>query len=104
MSNGLSNASLESDSSYGDAQSNVSLETTIIRDVDGDNLGRHVRSVSGVTSVSGAPRADKFNPAEVKDILLCFLFIVKYLSEESLISWWHRIHNSVVYDFFSIIG
>lgn len=103
MTNGTSNLSLESEGSTCDGQSNVSQETTIVRDMDGDGMRRHARSVSGVTAVSQGSRVDRFQLSEVKDILLCFLFVVKYIGEESLIAWWQKFQDGAVLNFFSVI-
>ena len=46
---------------------------------------------------------DKFQRNESKDILLCFLFVVKYLSEDQLIIWWQQFSESYVISFFSAL-
>lgn len=104
MMNGTSSLSLESEES-GDGQSTASQETTIVRDPkDNDSEYKsHKRSFSGVTTISQSGRCDKFQVSEVKDILLCFLFVVKYLGEENLISWWQLSQDNVVFNFFSVI-
>lgn len=103
--NGTSSMSIDSDDSA-DGHSTVSQETTIIRDLkDNDSdFKTHSRSFSGVTNISQtAGRCDKFQVSEVKDVLLCFLFVVKHLGEESLISWWQQSEDNVVFYFFSVI-
>ncbi|XP_050434883.1 dedicator of cytokinesis protein 9 isoform X2 [Adelges cooleyi] len=72
------------------------------------NLGgasnRHSRSVSG-TQTFNVPMdvASKFEPTEVKDMLLCFLFILKYLSKDQLVSWWRYCTEQDTVAFFKII-
>lgn len=92
---------MDSDSSV-DNQSNISQETAIIREFE-DNGKRHARSASGVTSVSQTMRVDRFQFGEIKDILLCFMFVVKYLGEESLIAWWQKMQDTIVLNFFSVV-
>ncbi|XP_069677061.1 dedicator of cytokinesis protein 9 isoform X1 [Periplaneta americana] len=104
--NGSSSVSLESESSTvsGDGHSTVSQETAIIRDPkdeiskDGSSK-RHSRSLS-VTHASHPMRCDKLQTTEVKDLLLCFLFVVKYLGDECLITWWHQCTETEVLNFF----
>lgn len=48
-------------------------------------------------------RYDKFQPNEVKDILLCFLFIVKYVGEDQLICWWQQCSEGDVVNFFATL-
>lgn len=102
--NGTSSMSLESEDS-GDGNSTVSQETTIVRDAKDTESGTktHSRSFSGITTVSQTGRCDKFQVSEVKDILLCFLFVVKYLGEESLTAWWQQCPDNVILHFFSVI-
>lgn len=103
MINGTSTASLGSDESY-DGLSTASQETTIVRDSrDELDFKTHTRSFSGITTASQQPRCDKFQNSEIKDVLLCFLFVIKYLGEESLISWWQQNEYNVVLYFFSVI-
>lgn len=101
--NGTSSMSLGSEDS-GDGLSTVSQETTIIKDSKDDfDFKTHSRSFSGITTASQQARCDKFQISEIRDILLCFLFVIKYLGEESLISWWQRSQYNAVLYFFSAI-
>lgn len=102
--NGSSTASLESESSTlsCDAVSTASQETAIMRDDcsrDGDIIKTHSRSVS----TSQPMRIDKITPAEVKDLLTCFLFVVKYMSEEQLIAWWQFCEPAELLNFFRVL-
>ncbi|KAK3914024.1 Dedicator of cytokinesis protein 9 [Frankliniella fusca] len=102
--NGCSTTSLESESSTMscDAVSTASQETTIMRDDcsrDGETLKTHSRSVS----TSQPLRIDKITPGEVKDLLICFLFVVKYMSEEQLIAWWQFCEPSELLNFFRVL-
>ncbi|KAG8445304.1 hypothetical protein GDO86_010188 [Hymenochirus boettgeri] len=48
-------------------------------------------------------RFDKLDQAETRTLLMCFLHIMKMISEETLISYWQRAPNTEIYDFFSIL-
>ncbi|XP_022919235.2 dedicator of cytokinesis protein 9 [Onthophagus taurus] len=106
ISNGFSSLSLESDVSTlsGDNQSVVSQETTIVRgeshELKNGDVKTHRRGVSATQS-SHFHRYDKLNHAEVKDILIIFLFVVKYLGDSQLISWWQKCAEMDVVNFFS---
>ncbi|KAJ8916213.1 hypothetical protein NQ315_016352 [Exocentrus adspersus] len=93
--------SIDSDISTmsGDAQSTISQDTTIIRD---ESL-RTEDSKSHARNASHIQRYDKLQPQEVKDILLIFLFVVKYLNEEQLIMWWQNYSETDVVNFFSLL-
>lgn len=98
--------SLESDISTlsGDNQSLVSQETTIIREPRDEALKNgevktHKRGVSTAQSTH-VHRYDKLHPSEVKDVLLIYLFVVKYIGEEQIISWWQKSTDTDVLNFF----
>ncbi|XP_050306735.1 dedicator of cytokinesis protein 9 isoform X2 [Anthonomus grandis grandis] len=97
--------SLDSDLSAlsGDDKSTISQDTTIIRDGalkngGGDHLKTHDRSTS-----SHMTRYDKLQVNEVKDILLPFLFVVKYLNDEHLVHWWQSYSEIEVISFFTTL-
>lgn len=103
--NGYSCTSVESDTSTVSeaSQSNISQETTIVREPLENGMSekkRHSRSLSVTQSSS---RCDKLQPSEVKDILLCFLFVVKYLGDHQVIAWWQQCSDSEVLNFFTVI-
>ncbi|XP_039279988.1 dedicator of cytokinesis protein 9 isoform X2 [Nilaparvata lugens] len=101
-----STGSLDSETSTvsGDGSSTVSQETAINREEQGGstttpNTSHHSRSVSGTQVI----RCDKLQPGEVKDILVCFLFVIKHLAQDQLISWWHHCSESEILKFFKVI-
>ncbi|KAF5297752.1 hypothetical protein FQR65_LT09926 [Abscondita terminalis] len=109
--NGNSSMSLESDMS-GDATSIASQETTIIRELREDSvkldhihkngeLKTHQRGLS--IASPHLQRYDKFQPNEVKDVLLCFLFIVKYVGDDQLICWLQQCNDGDAVNFFSVL-
>ncbi|KAF5283763.1 hypothetical protein FQA39_LY17201 [Lamprigera yunnana] len=109
--NGNSSMSLESDMSC-ETTSIASQETTIVRDLQDDcvkidhcnkngELKTHQRGLSMANPL--LQRYDKFQSSEVKDVLLCFLFIVKYIGEDQLISWWQQCSDGDVVNFFAVL-
>ncbi|KAI5737707.1 hypothetical protein M8J76_015984 [Diaphorina citri] len=96
-----STVSLDSESLLlsSDNNSSVSMETAIQREDTTCTPNRHSRSVSGTQVV----RCDKLLSSEVKDILMCFLFLVKHLAQDQLIAWWSNSPPSHVLSFFKLI-
>ncbi|XP_013133698.1 PREDICTED: dedicator of cytokinesis protein 9 [Papilio polytes] len=84
--NNISQSSLESVSTMSGGDSlprNTKLELTDI----GDQVNRF-----GVMS-----------PEEVRDVLLCFLFVLKYLDEDRLIEWWRTHTQAQQQSFFNVL-
>lgn len=107
--NGHSSMSLESDISTlsSENQSIISQETTIVRETHEDSTKSnetktHTRGLS-VAQSTHLHRYDKLQPNEIKDIFLIFLFVVKYLGEEQLISLWQKCADVDVVNFFSVL-
>ncbi|XP_058447960.1 dedicator of cytokinesis protein 9 isoform X2 [Malaya genurostris] len=80
--------------------------TVVIRNQQSETNGSirpsHARSIS-VTQPTIIQRTDKFTPAETKDMLISFLFIVKHLSPDHMIAWWHNCTESETVQFFTIL-
>ncbi|KAG8580939.1 hypothetical protein GDO81_007483 [Engystomops pustulosus] len=53
--------------------------------------------------IGSSLRFDKLDHSETKCLLLCFLHIMKMISEDTLVSYWQRAPNTEIYDFFSIL-
>lgn len=72
---------------------------------DGSLMSKgHVRSQSlPFASHTGVVRYDKFEPAEIKDLLICFLYIIKQLNEDLLIGWWQQCRECDLLDFFHLL-
>lgn len=100
LGNGHSTNSLDSECSA------LSSDTTILRSMDtqSDTTLRpsHTRSVSMAQPLI-IPRLDKFSEGETKDMLICFLFVVKHLSQEHMILWWQNCTESETIAFFGIL-
>ncbi|XP_044146239.1 dedicator of cytokinesis protein 10 isoform X1 [Bufo gargarizans] len=53
--------------------------------------------------IGSSLRFDKLDHSETKCLLICFLHIMKMISEDTLVSYWQRAPNTEIYDFFSIL-
>ncbi|XP_034950532.1 dedicator of cytokinesis protein 9 isoform X2 [Chelonus insularis] len=105
LANGFSCASIESNASTisSTSHSHISQETTIIREPIENGTSEkkgHSRSVS-VTQTSA--RCDKLQSSEMKDLLLCFLFVIKYLGDHQVIAWWHQCSETEIISFFTVL-
>ena len=47
-------------------------------------------------------RYDKLQPEEVKDVLLCLLYVVKHADSEALVAWWHHATQHDLICFFHV--
>ncbi|XP_070278364.1 dedicator of cytokinesis protein 10 isoform X14 [Myotis yumanensis] len=65
-----------------------------------DNCEKIPRPLSLIGSTL---RFDKLDQAETRSLLMCFLHIMKNISEETLIAYWQRAPSPEVSDFFSIL-
>lgn len=52
---------------------------------------------------SGPVRYDKLCPGEVRDLLLCFLHILKHIPESHLLSWWLTLSHQTLTSFFTLL-
>lgn len=102
--NGTNSMSIESDLSVmsGDAHSAASQETTVVRDGQDENV-KNGEVKSHHRAASHVQRYDKLQPQEVKDVMLIFLFVVKYMAEDQLITWWQQYTETDVVNFFSVL-
>ncbi|XP_055642537.1 dedicator of cytokinesis protein 9 isoform X3 [Toxorhynchites rutilus septentrionalis] len=101
LSNGHSTTSLNSECST------LSQDGTVVirnnhSETNGSVRPSHARSVS-VTQPTIIQRTDKFTPAETKDMLMSFLFVVKHLSPDHMITWWHNCTESETVQFFTVL-
>ncbi|KAK9870395.1 hypothetical protein WA026_007964 [Henosepilachna vigintioctopunctata] len=92
--------SIDSDiSTMSDSPSVISHETTIVN----ENLKNGESKSHGRSTSTHVHRYDKFQTVEIKDLLLMFLFVVKYLSEDQLIAWWQIFTDVEVIHFFTVL-
>lgn len=99
MSNGHSTHSLDSECS-----NDTSLGARCTSNTDSTITLRpsHTRSVS-VVQPTIMQRLDKFSETETKDMLVCFLFVIKHLGPEHMIMWWQNCTESETIAFFSVL-
>ncbi|XP_049532929.1 dedicator of cytokinesis protein 11 isoform X2 [Anopheles darlingi] len=103
LSNGHSTTSLNSECSTLSQEGTVVIRNQF-NESTAANSARpsHARSVS-VTQPTLIQRTDKFSVTETKDLLISFLFVVKHLSPEHLIAWWHNCTESETVQFFTVL-
>ncbi|XP_026816048.1 dedicator of cytokinesis protein 9 isoform X1 [Rhopalosiphum maidis] len=90
------------------SQETAVRRNSYVSESDVPNRNRHSRSVSGtqtfhITTDTSVNVVSKLEPAEVKDVLVCFLFVLKYSSQDQLISWWRYCTEQEIVAFFKII-
>ncbi|CAG9771792.1 unnamed protein product [Ceutorhynchus assimilis] len=98
--------SIDSDISVvsGDDKSTISQDTTIVREDALKNGHTELQAKSHDRSTSShMPRYDKLQAHEIKDVLLAFMFVLKYLNDEHLVMWWQSFPESDVLSFFTIL-
>ncbi|XP_050738114.1 dedicator of cytokinesis protein 9-like isoform X2 [Eriocheir sinensis] len=99
--NGRSSSSLESEDQLTSVANSDVLEEDLEEDEDGKT---HSRNLSvAFAGESGPVRYDKLCPAEVRDLLLCFLHILKHVPEAHLVSWWVTLSNEALTHFFTLL-
>ncbi|XP_066476190.1 dedicator of cytokinesis protein 9 isoform X3 [Tiliqua scincoides] len=54
------------------------------------------------TSGSSVVRCDKLDQSEIKSLLMCFLHILKSMSDDALFTYWNKASTSELMDFFTI--
>ncbi|XP_053160816.1 dedicator of cytokinesis protein 9 isoform X11 [Hemicordylus capensis] len=54
------------------------------------------------TSGSNVVRCDKLDQSEIKSLLMCFLHILKSMSDDALFTYWNKASTSELMDFFTI--
>ncbi|CAL1287948.1 unnamed protein product [Larinioides sclopetarius] len=101
--------SIDSNASNPSTLSERSKESEIhVREKDGteslDDYKCHARSHSlPFSSSSSVLHFDKMDSVEIKDLLVCFLYIIKHVNEELLIGWWQHCSEYDILDFFQIL-
>ncbi|XP_053664214.1 dedicator of cytokinesis protein 9 [Anopheles marshallii] len=102
LSNGHSNSSLNSECSTLSQDGTVVIRNQFNESCANSARPSHARSVS-VTQPTIIQRTDKFSVTETKDLLVSFLFVVKHLSPEHMIAWWHNCTESETVQFFTVL-
>ncbi|XP_049286762.1 dedicator of cytokinesis protein 9 isoform X4 [Anopheles funestus] len=102
LSNGHSSSSLNSECSTLSQDGTVVIRNQFNESYANSARPSHARSVS-VTQPTIIQRTDKFSVSETKDLLISFLFVVKHLSPEHMIAWWHNCTESETVQFFTVL-
>nr|XP_033814570.1 dedicator of cytokinesis protein 10 isoform X3 [Geotrypetes seraphini] len=88
----------ESRTSLASIESNPSINEKNCEKMD--NCEKITRPLSLIGS---ALRYDKLDQAETRSLLMCFLHIMKNISEDTLVSYWQRAPSTEISDFFNIL-
>uniref|UniRef100_A0A182VSH9 Dedicator of cytokinesis protein 9 n=1 Tax=Anopheles minimus TaxID=112268 RepID=A0A182VSH9_9DIPT len=102
IANGHSTSSLNSECSTLSQDGTVVIRNQFNESCANSSRPSHARSVS-VTQPTIIQRTDKFSVTETKDLLISFLFVVKHLSPEHMIAWWHNCTESETVQFFTVL-
>uniref|UniRef100_A0A182JHE5 Dedicator of cytokinesis protein 9 n=1 Tax=Anopheles atroparvus TaxID=41427 RepID=A0A182JHE5_ANOAO len=102
LSNGHSTSSLNSECSTLSQDGTVVIRNHFNESHANSARPSHARSVS-VTQPTIIQRTDKFSVSETKDLLISFLFVVKHLSPDHMIAWWHNCTESETVQFFTVL-
>ncbi|XP_052378972.1 dedicator of cytokinesis protein 9-like isoform X9 [Oncorhynchus keta] len=55
-------------------------------------------------ALSSSPlRCDKLDQAEIKSLLMCFLHVLKSMSEDALFTYWNKASSTELMDFFTLV-
>ncbi|XP_073877410.1 dedicator of cytokinesis protein 9 isoform X13 [Macaca fascicularis] len=64
-----------------------------------NSLDKHQQ---GSTLGNSVVRCDKLDQSEIKSLLMCFLYILKSMSDDALFTYWNKASTSELMDFFTI--
>ncbi|XP_046447610.1 dedicator of cytokinesis protein 9-like isoform X2 [Daphnia pulex] len=78
-------------------------ESTDTEKTDKDKIKTHSRNASLVISNTPVIRYDKLQPDEVKEVLLCLMYVLRHADEGALIAWWHNASQHDLICFFHIL-
>ncbi|KAK4319158.1 hypothetical protein Pmani_009878 [Petrolisthes manimaculis] len=103
--NGRSSSSLESEEHAPSVANSDLLEEEGEDDTHTEDGSKtHSRNLSvAFAGESGPVRYDKLCPGEVRDLLLCFLHILKNIPESHLLSWWLTLSHQTLTSFFTLL-
>ncbi|XP_078003408.1 dedicator of cytokinesis protein 9 isoform X2 [Phascolarctos cinereus] len=86
--------------SRGSLVSTDSVSSLPERNIEKTNsLDKHQQSGALGSSVV---RCDKLDQSEIKSLLMCFLYILKSMSDDALFTYWNKASTSELMDFFTI--
>ncbi|CAH0603294.1 unnamed protein product [Chrysodeixis includens] len=91
---------------YGkDQASNVSQSSleSVSTMSGGDSLPRNMGRLDLSEIGDQVNRFGVMSAEEVRDVLLCFLFVLKYLDDERLVDWWKSLSQAQQQSFFNVL-
>uniref|UniRef100_A0A3Q1I7Y3 Dedicator of cytokinesis 9b n=1 Tax=Anabas testudineus TaxID=64144 RepID=A0A3Q1I7Y3_ANATE len=74
-----------------------------LMDKSSDRTNSLEKNQCAVALGSTVLRCDKLDRDEIKNLLMCFLHILKSMSEEALFAYWNKATSSELMDFFTLI-
>ncbi|XP_061734546.1 dedicator of cytokinesis protein 10 isoform X6 [Nerophis ophidion] len=72
-------------------------------DRNSDKMDGYEKFARPQSLIGYGSRCDKLDQAETRSLLMCFLHIMKTISEDVLVSYWHRAIHQEISDFFKIL-
>ncbi|KAM4020947.1 dedicator of cytokinesis protein 11 isoform 2-T2 [Anomaloglossus baeobatrachus] len=79
-----------------DSRGSINTDVTMHQSMNGENMRRS----STKSTVSPYTRLDSY---EVKSLLICYLYIVKVISEDSLVSYWNKMSPQELLNFLTLL-
>ncbi|XP_055002227.1 dedicator of cytokinesis protein 9 isoform X14 [Sorex araneus] len=67
-----------------------------------DRSGSLDKHQQGGTLGNSVARCDKLDQSEIKSLLMCFLYVLKSMSDDALFTYWNKASTSELMDFFTI--
>ncbi|XP_055964457.1 dedicator of cytokinesis protein 9 isoform X14 [Sorex fumeus] len=67
-----------------------------------DRSGSLDKHQQGGTLGNSMARCDKLDQSEIKSLLMCFLYVLKSMSDDALFTYWNKASTSELMDFFTI--
>ncbi|XP_037081413.1 LOW QUALITY PROTEIN: dedicator of cytokinesis protein 9-like [Pollicipes pollicipes] len=87
----------------GDASSQRALELGDTDSQPGGKRSTHNRTLSTAHDPGALYRYDKLLPGEARDLLVCFLHVVRHVPDELLVTWWKYAAEDDVVNFFTLV-
>ncbi|XP_064413718.1 dedicator of cytokinesis protein 9 isoform X1 [Latimeria chalumnae] len=61
------------------------------------------KNQQGATVGSSVVRCDKLDQSEIKSLLMCFLHVLKSMSDDALLTYWNKASTPELMDFFTVL-
>uniref|UniRef100_A0A8D0CW74 Dedicator of cytokinesis 9 n=1 Tax=Sander lucioperca TaxID=283035 RepID=A0A8D0CW74_SANLU len=87
------------------AESRGSLISTDSGNSLPEKINDKANSLDKAASTMGSTllRCDKLDQAEIKSLLMCFLHVLKSMSEDALFTYWNKASSAELMDFFTLV-